>query len=299
MKEEISLIWDKLDAWYEKLVIMLPNILLALVVGILVFFIAKGIKILVKRYLLAKWQNEELKSITAKVIQVTVIILGFLFALSIVNLDKTVTSILAGVGVVGIAIGFAFQDIAANFISGVFMASNKPFKLGDVIDTGDISGTVKQLNLRTTVVRTFQGNDVIIPNNQIFQNPLINYTTSPERRIELEVGVSYSSDLKQVKELTTKAIKKLDGLIPDKPIEVYFHEFGGSSINFSVRFWTGNTATSNFVLMKSNAVEAIKAVYDEHNIDIPFPIRTFDLSKSKDLLKELSGSEQSQSEESK
>ncbi len=293
MKEEIQLIGSKLSGWYEALIIMLPNIILALIVGILIFFISKGIRILLKRYILARWQNEELKTIFAKVMQIIVISLGLIFALSIVNLDKTVTSILAGVGIAGIAIGFAFQDIAANFISGLFMASNKPFTIGDVIDTGDISGTVKVLNLRTTVVRTFQGNDVIIPNNQIFQNPLINYSTSPERRIDLAVGVSYDADLSQVRELTIQAIKTIDGIMPEKPIEVYYNEFGGSSINFTVRFWTANTHTSNFVLLKSNAVEAIKTKFDANNINIPFPISTIDLSMSKKILENLNSKKSS------
>ena len=293
MKEEIQLIGSKLSGWYEALIIMLPNIILALIVGILIFFISKGIRILLKRYILARWQNEELKTIFAKVMQIIVISLGLIFALSIVNLDKTVTSILAGVGIAGIAIGFAFQDIAANFISGLFMASNKPFTIGDVIDTGDISGTVKVLNLRTTVVRTFQGNDVIIPNNQIFQNPLINYSTSPERRIDLAVGVSYDADLSQVRELTIRAIKTIDGIMPEKPIEVYYNEFGGSSINFTVRFWTANTHTSNFVLLKSNAVEAIKTKFDANNINIPFPISTIDLSMSKKILENLNSKKSS------
>lgn len=293
MKEEIQLIGSKLSGWYEALIIMLPNIILALIVGILIFFISKGIRILLKRYILARWQNEELKTIFAKVMQIIVISLGLIFALSIVNLDKTVTSILAGVGIAGIAIGFAFQDIAANFISGLFMASNKPFTIGDVIDTGDISGTVKVLNLRTTVVRTFQGNDVIIPNNQIFQNPLINYSTSPERRIDLAVGVSYDADLSQVRELTIQAIKTIDGIMPEKPIEVYYNEFGGSSINFTVRFWTANTHASNFVLLKSNAVEAIKTKFDANNINIPFPISTIDLSMSKKILENLNSKKSS------
>ncbi len=98
-----------------------------------------------------------------------VIALGFLFALSIVNLDKTVTSILAGVGVIGLALGFAFQDIAANFISGLFMASNKPFQIGDIIEVEGITGKVTAIKLRTTEMKTFQGNDVIIPKIVIFR----------------------------------------------------------------------------------------------------------------------------------
>lgn len=288
MKEEVGMIWDKLDGWYETFVVMLPNILIALLIGIAIFFISKGVKILMKRYLLAKWQNEELKNITAKVVQIVIICLGFLFALSIVNLDKTVTSILAGVGVAGIAIGFAFQDIAANFISGLFMAANKPFAVGDVIEVEGINGTVKALSLRTTVIKTFNGNDIIIPNSTVFQNPLTNYSTAPERRIDLAVGVSYNDDLKEVKKLSKEAINTVNGIHKNKDIQVFFTEFGGSSVNFEVRFWMEDAGRDNIVEVKSDAIEAIKTIFDKNNIDIPFPIRTLDLSKSKEILSSIS-----------
>lgn len=287
MKEELNLIWDKLDAWYKTFIEMLPNIILALAIGISIFFISKGVRVLFRKYILAKWQNEELKAIFAKVIQVVVIVLGFLFALSVVNLDKTVTSILAGVGVAGIAIGFAFQDIAANFISGFFMASNKPFQIGDIIEVEGIEGVVQELKLRTTLIRTYKGNDVIIPNTHLFQNPVTNFTHNNQRRVDLEVGVSYSDDLKKVKELTEKHLKKLDGLVEGKDPEVLFNEFGGSSINFKVRIWTKNAEQYNILKIQSEAIMAIKELYDSEGISIPFPIRTLDISDSEKFLTKL------------
>ena len=266
MREELSMIWEKLDNWYSTLITMLPNIILAIVIAVSVFFIAKGVRIVFKKYLMAKWKNEELKAIFAKVIQFIVIVLGFLFALSVVNLDKTVTSILAGVGVAGIAIGFAFQDIAANFISGLFMAANKPFKIGDIVEVEGQTGVIRELKLRTTMIRTFQGNDIIIPNTHLFQNPVTNYTSNDERRIDLEVGVSYSDNLKDVKALTEERLKQLEGLVSDKAPEVMFNEFGGSSINFNVRIWTKNTDQFNIVKIQSEAIMAIKELYDEKGI---------------------------------
>ncbi|MEO9531086.1 MAG: mechanosensitive ion channel domain-containing protein [Crocinitomicaceae bacterium] len=288
MREELNLIWDKLDNWYQSLIVMLPNILLALLVGISVFFISKGVKILVKRYILAKWENEELKAIFSKTIQFVVIVLGFLFALSIVNLDKTVTSILAGVGVVGIAVGFAFQDIAANFISGLFMATNKPFAIGDIIEVNGISGTVQELKLRTTTIKTFQGNDVIIPNTELFQNAVTNFTSTAERRIDLEVGVSYNDDLAHAKEVAIAAVNKVETLKKERGVEVLFTEFGGSSINFEVRFWINNGETANLLKTKSDAIMEIKTAFDNEGISIPFPITTLDLSESEHIFKNIS-----------
>ncbi|XOV67837.1 MAG: mechanosensitive ion channel family protein [Fluviicola sp.] len=288
MKEELNLILDKLGGWYDSFVVMLPNIVLALIVGIGMFYVSRGARILVARYLLYKWQNEELKRIFGKVVQITVIVLGFLLALSIVELSKTVTSVLAGVGVVGLALGFAFQDIAANFISGVFMASSKPFQVGDIIEVNDIQGFIEEIKLRTTTVKTFQGNDVIIPNTELFQNPVINYTNTEERRIDLEVGVSYSDDLQQVKEVTIEAIKTIDGLQEGKDIQVLYTEFGGSSINFEVRFWTPNGSKANWLQVRSDAIQAIKVAFDREGISIPFPIRTLEWPGAEKMMKQNS-----------
>lgn len=276
MKDEISMIWDKLGGWYQSFIVMLPNIILALVVGIGIFFLSRGVRKLFTKIIFAKWQNYELKRIVAKIVQIVVIVLGFLFALSIVELDKTVTSILAGVGVIGLALGFAFQDIAANFISGIFMASSKPFTVGDIIEVKDIQGFIQEIKLRTTTVKTFQGNDVIIPNTDLFQNPVTNYTSSEERRIDLEVGVSYSDDLEKVKNVSIEAIKSIDGLQEGKSVKVLYTEFGGSSINFEVRFWTPNGSKANWLQVRSDAIQAIKRAFDKEGISIPFPMRTLE-----------------------
>ncbi|NVK64881.1 MAG: mechanosensitive ion channel family protein [Flavobacteriales bacterium] len=298
MKEEINLIWGKLGSWYETFIAMLPNIILALAIGIGIFFIARGVRVVVSKYLFARWENIELKKIVAKVVQIVVIALGFMMALSIVELDKTVTSILAGVGVIGLALGFAFQDIAANFISGVFMASSKPFAVGDTIEVNDTQGVIQEIKLRTTIVKTFQGNDVIIPNTDLFQNQVTNYTANQERRIDLEVGVSYSEDLKVVKETSISAIKGIDGLQEGKDIVVLFTEFGGSSINLEVRFWTPNGTKANWLQVRSDAIEAIKTAYDSKGISIPFPIRTLEWPKGENIMKKAPMMSSDRTEES-
>ena len=122
-----------------------------------------------------------------------------LLYLSILQLDKAVTSILAGAGIIGLALAFAFQDIAANFISGIFISFRKPIKLGDVVKINDYMGKVEQINLRDTIILTFQGQMVIIPNKDVFQSPIENYSLLGRRRLDLVVGVSYGDDLEKVK----------------------------------------------------------------------------------------------------
>ncbi len=197
-------------------------------------------------------------------------------ALTIVRLDGAVTSLLAGVGIVGLALGFAFQDIAANFISGVIIAVGQPFKVGDIVKTGDYFGTVTTITLRTTTIRTFQAIEVLVPNKNLLQDAVENYTNTRDRRVDLTVGVSYGDDLEKVKQLTLEAVKGLKSIVRPNDTTLVYTGFGDSSINFSVRFWAKSARQPDFLEAQSDAIMAIKQAYDDNDITIPFPIRTLD-----------------------
>lgn len=206
------------------------------------------------------------------------IVLGIVFftALSILNLDKAVTSILAGAGIVGLALAFAFQDIAANFISGIFISFRKPLQIGDIVKLEDYMGRVREINLRDTMIETFQGQTVIIPNKNVFQNPIENYSILHKRRFDLKVGVSYGEDLEKVRQVTLDAVKDIEGLSAKEKTSLFFSEFGDSSINFTVRLWMDSAEQLLYNRVGSDAVMRIKKAYDENDIMIPFPIRTLD-----------------------
>ncbi len=275
-QNESEIIYGKLQKWYELATSMLPNFVLAIIIIIAFYFLARLFQWLTVRVFLRALKNNELKKIISKILYFLVMIIGLMTSLSVLELEKTVTSILASVGIIGLALGFAFQDIASNFISGFFMAVKKPFYVGDIVEVKDYQGTITHLNLRTTELRTFEGNDVIIPNKDIFQNPIVNYFTTAARRITVEVGVSYGEDLDHVREVTLKALKSLTFILPDKEPEVFFTGFGDSSINLDARFWVEYTHNSQFLSGKSEAIMAIKRAYDAEGITIPFPIRTLD-----------------------
>ncbi len=197
-------------------------------------------------------------------------------ALSILNLDKAVTSILAGAGILGLALAFAFQDIASNFMSGIFLSIRRPLHTGDIVQIKNYMGKITQINLRDTVLRTFQGQMVIIPNKEVLQNPIENYSLLGKRRMDLTVGVSYGDDLQKVKNVTLKALEGIEGLTKDDEITFFYKEFGDSSINFDVRLWVHTAEQPEYLQVRSEAVMRIKQAYDENNITIPFPIRTLD-----------------------
>jgi small conductance mechanosensitive channel len=191
-----------------------------------------------------------------------------------------VVSLLAGVGIIGLAIGFAFQDIAANLIAGVFLSVRRPIHVGDLVRTNGFFGTVQEINLRSTILRTQTGETVLIPNRQVFETPTTNYSIAGKRRVDLQVGISYSDDLESAKRIALGAVERLETRDHDREVELFFKEFASSSIDFVVRFWIDFQRQSDYLAARSRAIVAIKQAFDENGITIPFPIRTIELSSS-------------------
>lgn len=272
----VKLLSEKLTSWYELAIKSIPNIAVAIIVLILFFILASLVRKLSERVFFRITKSRVLTNLINTVFHLMVVLIGLFISLEIMNLEKTVTSILAGAGVIGLALGFAFQEIASNFVSGVFIAIRKPFKLGDIVEIENYFGEVTDINLRTTSITTFKGLEAIIPNKKMFTEPLINYTTTPKRRIFLEVGVSYGDDLEKVKSVTKSAIEKVSNRIQNEDIEVFFTGFGSSSINLVARYWIDYPNNVAWFKGVDEGIRNIKSAYDENDIMIPFPIRTLD-----------------------
>lgn len=270
-----DIVVEKIVSWSENFVGMLPNFILALLAFFVFVFIAKYSTKLLRKILNRTIDNPALNNIIGKTLYIAIIIIGTFVALSVLNLEKTVTSLLAGAGIIGLALGFAFQDIAANFISGILMAARRPFKVGDVIETLNHEGVVEKINIRTTELKSFQGQQIIIPNKEVFQNALINNSFNGKRRIDLGVGVSYGDNLEKVKKVTLEAVQSVPGRTQDE-LKLVYGEFGDSSINFTIMIWVEYNNQINFLESQSEAIMAIKKAFDENDITIPFPIRTLD-----------------------
>ena len=275
----VALVWRKVEAWITGFVEMLPNLAVAILVVIVAALASRLLAKLVERAFRSTASNAQVVSLLTTITRLGVLGVGAFVALGILQLDKTVTSLLAGIGVVGLALGFAFQDIASNFMSGVIMALREPFRIGDLVKTHDTMGHVERVTLRATVVRNFWGQLVMIPNKDVLQNPIINYTQNGKRRIEIPVGVSYADELSTAAQAAREALEKLPDRDSSEPVDVYWTDFGASSIDLSARFWIDLEAgETDFLTARSNGIEAIKAAFDEAGITIPFPIRTLDFA---------------------
>jgi small conductance mechanosensitive channel len=276
LQQAYKLLLDKLDQWLNTSVSMLPNFIIAILV--MVAFIVAGnlLRKVVHRTLSRFSENIAVNKLVESLIRILFLLLGIFVALGIMNLDKTVTSLLAGVGIIGLALGFAFQDAASNFISGIYLAIKSPINVGDIIEVQEKFGTVKKIGLRATTILSYQGQDIVVPNRLIFEDSYTHYTINGEQRIDLEVGVSYGDDLEKAERVTLDAINSLDFIKKEKPVDLYYKEFGNSSINFTVRYWVEMGHRRDYLKGLSEGVKVIKKAYDENEITIPFPIRTLD-----------------------
>jgi len=255
---------------------MLPNLVIASLIALVGLLAARWIPRVVLRGLLRATRNEPVSRLIASLCRVAVIAVGALWALTVLHLDKGVTAMLAGVGVVGLAIGFAFQDIAANFMSGFMMAVSQPFKVGDIVELAGRQSRVIRIDLRATEVETLDGLSIVIPNKEVFQNAIVNYTRTKHRRMELEIGSAYCDDLATVRRVVTEAVQQIPHRDHARAIELFFESFGDSAITSRVRVWLEDSSQLAYVEARSEAMIAIKRAFDAHHITIPFPIRTLD-----------------------
>jgi small conductance mechanosensitive channel len=183
------------------------------------------------------------------------------------------TALASAVGLIGLGVSFALKDMIANFISGLMILINRPFKIGDQISVGGESGTVKDIQIRATSVKTYDGRKVIVPNSTLYNDMVINYTAYNERRFEVVVGIGYDEDIEKAKELAIESLEEAEDVETEPEPEVLVNELGGSSVDLKLRGWT-KPSKANMVRSASEVTQIVKEKYDEAGIDIPYPIRT-------------------------
>ncbi|TBW26631.1 mechanosensitive ion channel family protein [Gramella sp. KN1008] len=276
IQDSIRGIGDKLGGWLDSLILNLPNFLLAVIVFIFFIFIAKYVGRIFERITRRHIKQDSIRLMVVKVIKAVVVLIGFFIALGLLNLDKVLTSVLAGAGVVGLAIGLALQGTLNNTFSGLILSFLPELQIGDWVETNGYAGTVTEINLRNIVVKQSDNNYVVIPNSKIIEEPFKNFSRTPRSRIFVNCGVGYESDLEMVRDLTLEVIKDHFPQRGNEEVEFMYSGFGDSSINFVVRFWADVTKNRDILIAQNKAIIAIKKAYDAKGVNIPFPIRTID-----------------------
>ena len=298
MKEQLVEAWskmlDKLDSWLDTFIINLPNIIIAIVVFLIVVIISRYLSKIIAKLLNRTSLQKSMKNLIAKMVSIVVIIIGLFLILGILNLSKTLNTILTGAGIAGLAVGLALQGALANTYSGIILSYIKKIKFGDWIESNGYEGEIVDIDLRLVTIKQVDNNLVYIPNKMVIENPIKNYSTTSQSRVILGCGVGYESDLRFVKKLVIDTIvSKFDVVEEREEVLFLWKEFGDSSINFELRFWIDSTSALEVAKAQSEAMMYIKEVFDENDVNIPFPIRTLDFPKDFNLFK---GSETSKNE---
>lgn len=271
-----KLIEEKLGGWFDVVISHIPNFIVAVIIVILFSMLARFAGNLMKNLLRRSLDSKQIADLMASIFKVLILSVGVFIALDFMGLKGTVTSLLAGAGIVGLAIGFAFQDMTENLIAGIAMGIRKPFKPGDVIKTDDVFGSVHSINLRNTLIESFYGQQILVPNKILFRNVLRNYSTLGVRRIEVPVRISLTEDIEKAANVIVDKINQFEFVIRQDETAVYAESFGDSSINLLLWFWIKYPGEPDFMTVRHKGVVAVQQALNEADIRIPFPIRSLD-----------------------
>lgn len=278
MKESLNKMWEKLSSWGDNIVLYLPNLIIAIIVFILFLLIGRLMSKYMLKLLKRTTMQDSVKRLIATMTTFVLIVIGLILAMGILNLSTVLKTILTGAGILGLAVGLALQGALANSFAGIFLAVQHYIHIGDFIESNGFKGFVQRINLRNTVILENDNNLVMIPNKEVIDNPVKNYSLNDQTRVILDCGVAYNSPLPRVMEISIAAIVNAFENLPEDKVEFIFTEFGDSSINFRVRFWIHAVDNVAMLKAKSKAIIAIKQAFDKEGIVIPFPMRTLEFN---------------------
>lgn len=260
-----------LNALLVRVLEFLPSLISALVIFIASLYLAGILGKAIRRGMNLRQRNQELTEAITKLVRLAVIVLGATAALQTIGFN--LTAFLAGLGIVGFTIGFALQDVSKNFVAGLLLLLQQPFNIGDVIEVKGFTGTVIDVDLRATVMRTFDGRVVMIPNADVFTNPIVNINRDPTRRASLNIGIAYGSDLEQVRQIGEETAASLPGVLPEPAPRLLFNKFGSSTIDLSLNYWV-NVQETDFLAIQDAVLVAVDGAFRQAGIEIPYPTQS-------------------------
>ena len=238
------------------------------IVWLLVRYLSRVLERLDKRIKGVDIDTRDMETLD-KLLDYLVITIGILVTIAIVNLKDVLYSVLTAAGVVTIAIGFAVRDVAANFISGIFILLDQPFVRGDSVKIGDFSGTVQRISLRSTEIATFDGPVVSMPNSTVATTPIVNYSTNEERRVNLTVAISQETDLRAAIETLRELAEGEERRVPEKDISLYVSDVSDGAIALTVMFYT---PAASWFATTNDLRRSIVEEFERRGLELAMPV---------------------------
>lgn len=272
-KGSIEILIDQLAGMWESLVSLIPSMLIALVVIIFTWIVARFAVKIADKLISNTSMRPSLKELVDTLVRIAIWVIGLMIALTIMLPGLTPASLIAGLGFGAVAIGFAFQDIFENFMAGILIMLREKMRIGDYIECEGVEGRVEHIALRETHIRKLDKELTIVPNSILFKNPVKILTDVEKRRHEVVAGVSYDTDLEHAREVILKAVKSVEKVDANEAIDVFACEFNSSSVDFKLRWWSGSQPRDMHE-SRDGVIRAVKAALDEAGIEIPFPYIT-------------------------
>ena len=256
----------------------LPYCVAAIVVMIVFWLLSILFKKVVRKILGNRSRHQNLVKVFQRVGGALIFFIGFMIAMVVAIPGFTPAKLIGALGIGSVAIGFAFKDIFQNLLSGILLLLSEPFRIGDQIVSGDYEGTVEDIKIRATTIKTYDGRQVVIPNSDLYTSALTVNTAYKQRRLQVAIGIGYEEDIEVAKAEIIKALNHSDTVSAKSQPSVIATGFGDSTIDLMVRWFIEDGTQANKVTSIHQVIVEIKKALDAAGINIPFPIRTLDLS---------------------
>ncbi len=270
-----------LSVWVQELIAQaiafIPNLIVSLIIFVLGLYLAGVLSRLVRRGLEKREADPELSILLETITRWSLYVLGTTMALNQIGFN--LTAFLAGLGILGFTVGFAIQDVSKNFIAGLLLLIEQPFDIGDGIEVAGFSGTVLDVDLRATEIEAWDGRIILIPNADVFTNPIVNFTKAERRHLEIGIGVAADTDLDGARQVALAAVAGVEGVLRDPPPQVIYKKFGDSTIDFTLYFWIA-PANADVFDAQDAALLAVNEAFRSAGIEIPFPTQRVILDRA-------------------
>lgn len=252
----------------ENFISGIPNLLTALIIFIVSLYLARILSNLLRRVLQRRKAPAGVTHLLAELVLWSIVIAGIITAL---QRFFDVTAFLAGIGILGFTIGFALQDIMKNFVSGVILLLQPPFHVGETIGVKGFDGTVLAIDLRATEMRAADGRVVILPNAEVLANPIINYSRANQRRVDLTINLSHTTEPEVVRQIVLGAIESVPGFVRAPEPLIVFNSLTDHALEMNVNFWV-NVSKTDPLRAKDLVLVKVKSTFNEQGIEIPHPV---------------------------